>query len=369
LDKTTPNQLLYNIALTMLPKVGSILAKNLLAYCGSAEAVFKAGKSKLLKIPHIGEDRVDAILKSDALVKAEEEIKFIEKHSIRPIFFTEQDYPERLKDCADSPLLLFYKGNADLNASKKIAVVGTRKATEYGKEVTKKLIEDFSATGALVVSGLAYGIDIAAHNAALDRGLNTIGVLAHGLNKIYPDAHRNSAKRMLAQGGLLTEYGSTSIFHPANFPMRNRIVAGMCDLTVVVESDIKGGAVITANIANSYNRDVFAVPGRSVDRYSSGCNFLIKTYKATMVENGRDILEAMNWGTEINAKARKPKQLTLKLSENEGIVYNILKEGESVIDVMLGKSGLPSGELSSTLLEMEMNDLIVSLPGKRYKLL
>jgi DNA processing protein len=202
---------------------------------------------------------------------------------IKTLFLTEADYPQRLKNCNDSPVLLYYKGNADLNAEKIVAIVGTRKATTYGKEMTKKLVAELSAQDVLIVSGLAYGIDIASHTAALDNNLKTVGVLGHGLNTIYPSQHKAAAKKMVEQGGLLTEYISSNEMHPSNFPNRNRIVAGISDAIVIVESGIKGGAVLTANIANSYNRDVFATPGRASDKLSAGCNFLIKTFKAKMI--------------------------------------------------------------------------------------
>ncbi len=367
-----PNQLLYNIALTLLPEVGSVLAKNLIAYCGSAEDVFKATKSKLKKIPLVGEARA-AIIEQAAhegkiLKAAEEEILFIEKHNILPVFFTESNYPYRLKECDDGPPMLYYKGNADLNAQKVVAIVGTRNATEYGKEVTKKLAKDFAAQNVLVLSGLAYGIDIYAHNAALDNNLQTVGVLAHGLNRLYPAQHRNTAKRMIEQGGLLTEYTSQCAFTPHNFPQRNRIVSGMSDAVIVVESDVKGGALITANIANSYNREVFAVPGKTTDRFSRGCNFLIKTYKAQIIDSAADVIESMNWQSETAITKTKVRQLTLALAPSEQAIFDVLKGGESGIDILLAKCNLNSGELSATLLEMEMNGVIVSLPGKRYKL-
>ena len=365
------NQLLYNIALTLLPEVGSTLAKNLLAYCGSAEDVFKIGKARLMKIPLVGEMRANAIeaaiKDAELLKKAEAEIAFTEKHNIQTLFFTDTDYPKRLKECDDGPVLLYFKGNANLNADKVIAVVGTRNATEYGKEITRKIIQELAHLNTLVISGLAYGIDICAHNAALDYQLPTIGVVAHGLDKLYPAQHRNTAKKMIEQGGLLTEYTSGCNFTPHNFPQRNRIVSGLSDAVVVVESDVKGGALITANIANSYNRDVFALPGKATDRYSKGCNFLIKTFKAQIIESGLDIIEAMRWETNTKPE-RKARQMTLNLNAAEQTIAAILSTGEQSIDALLTRSELNSGELSALLLEMEMNGVIVSLPGKRYKM-
>jgi DNA processing protein len=363
------NALLYNVGLTMLPNVGSILAQNLIAYCGSAEAVFKASKGKLLKVPLVGDERADAIVKSEVLRQAEQELKFIEDNKITPLFFTEEAFPKRLKECNDAPILLYYQGNADLNTQKIVAIVGTRKISEYGKEITKKFIQELAAQDVLVISGLAYGVDIAAHTAALDNGLKTVGVLGHGLNRMYPNQHKPTAKKMIEQGGLLTEFTSQDAFAPHNFPQRNRIVAGMCDACVVIESAKEGGAVITANIANSYNKDVFALPGRVNDKYSSGCNFLIKTYKANLIESGKDLLDAMLWN-EGELKPKKQKQLSLILSDKEQLVYSILQQHtELEIDRLVLETKLDAGSMAAILLEMEMNEIVLSLPGKRYKLL
>lgn len=372
LPKANSPELLYQIGLTMLPNIGSILAKNLLAYCGSAEAVFKAKKQKLVKIPAIGEERADSIVNSDVLGDAEKELKFIHDFKIKCLFFTDEAYPQRLKQIADSPLMLFYKGNADLNAEKIVGIVGTRKATEYGREVTRKLVADLAGHDILVVSGLAYGIDVAAHNAALEHNLKTVGVLGHGLNTMYPPQHAGVAKKMVSQGGLLTEYKSIDPMAQHNFPDRNRIVAGMSDAIVVVESAIKGGAVITANIANSYNKEVFAFPGRTIDKTSAGCNFLIKTFKAGIIESANDLLEAMHWSKKeesTKGKARQ-RQLAIALSTEEQKIYNLLNETPEIeIDKLVDITAMNSSSLAAVLLEMEMNGIIVSLPGKRYKLI
>ena len=361
------NSLLYQIALTMVPNIGSALAQQLIAYCGSAEAVFKTSKSKLLKVPQIGEERAKMVATADVMAQAEKELKFMEEYKIKPLFYTDAEYPQRLRECNDMPLLLYYRGSTDLNAPKIVAVVGTRKITPYGKAITQKIIQELATQNIVVVSGLAYGVDVAAHQAALDCSLKTIGVMAHGLNQIYPIQHTAIAKKMVEQGGLLTEYHSQKEMHPSYFPERNRIVAGMSDAIVVVESDVKGGAVITANIANTYNKDVFAVPGRVGDKYSSGCNFLIKTYKASIIETGTNLIEAMNW--QDNTAPKKKRQLNLSLSAEEQKVYQLLQEvNEMEIDMLVHKSGMSSGELATTLLEMEMTGAIVSLPGKRYRL-
>jgi DNA processing protein len=366
-DHPNPS-LLYHIALTMIPNIGSSVAQNLIAYCGSAEAVFSASKAKLLKVPLVGEERADAILQSDILHMAEEELRFIEKHNIQALFYTDEAYPRRLRECADMPIILYYRGNANLNADKIVGIVGTRNITEYGREVTRRLVQELAAQDVLVVSGLAYGVDIAAHQAALEQNLKTVGVLAHGLNQIYPPQHKSTAAKMIDQGGLLTEYHSQIAMHPSFFPSRNRIIAGLSDAVIVVESAMKGGSLITANIANSYNKDVFAIPGRVGDKYSQGCNFLIKTYKATMIESGADVCTAMNW--QGNAKPKKKPQLSLNLNPEEQKIFGLLQEStEMEIDTIVARSGMSNGEIAATLLEMEMNGMIVSLPGKRYKLI
>lgn len=365
------NEKLYQIALTLLPNVGSVLAKNLIAYCGSAENVFKTSKGKLEKIPQIGKERAEAIAAADVIKEAEAELKFTEKYNIEPIFFTDKNYPQRLKECADSPALLYYKGNADLNAEKIVGIVGTRRITDYGKEVTKKLVADLAGQNILIISGLAYGVDIAAHNAALENNLQTIGVLGHGLNTIYPKQNKSTATKMVAQGGLLSEYKSTDEMHPANFAQRNRIVAGMCDAVVLVESAVDGGGVITANVAHSYNRDVFAFPGRANDKYSAGCNFLIKTNKAKLIESADDLLREMNWVQQAQPTKdkRQQRQLLLTLSDEEQKIYNLLNEQtELAIDEIADAIDMNVSSLAATLLEMEMNSILVSLPGKRYKL-
>lgn len=362
--------MLYEIALSFIPNIGARAIQNLVAYCGSAEGVFSSPKTKLLKVPGIGEERASSIIHhKHVLQQAEEELKFISDYNIQPLFYTSEKFPQRLKDCTDMPAMLFYKGNTDLNATKVLGIVGTRNITDYGKEMVKKVVQDLQDSGILVVSGLAYGVDIQAHQAALDLGLPTVGVLGHGLNQIYPQQHRSTAKRMVEQGGLLTEYTSQDKFTPHNFPTRNRIVAGMCDAIVVVESAMKGGAVITANIANSYNRDVFAVPGKITDKFSAGCNFLLKTYKAQIIESGKDILDAMLWEQADTKKQKSPKQSTMPLSKDEQKIYCLLQEQSDLeIDKIAVMTEMNPGKLAGILLEMEMSEIIVSLPGKRYKL-
>lgn len=367
--------LTHQIGLTLLDGVGDVLAKNLVAYCGSAEQVFKTKKAQLEKIPGIGTYTSSAIVNSKTVLqRAEAELKFIEEKSITPLFFTDKNYPQRLKNCNDSPVMLFYKGNADLNTEKIVAVVGTRTPSSYGKQMTEMLIKDLSAIGCLVVSGLAYGIDITAHKESLDNGLNTVGVLAHGLDRVYPSVHSNYAKRMTEQGGLLTEFLSETNPDKENFPKRNRIVAGMCDALVVVESKRGGGSLITATIANSYNKDIFAYPGKANDTLSEGCNGLIKSHRANLIESSADLLYMMNWNEEKNnstSKSSKNNQIPLlvNLSPDEQIVAKAFENKNQLhIDEVCYATNFTISKTSTLLLQLEFSNVIKSLPGKIYQM-
>jgi DNA processing protein len=357
----------YQIGLTLIPGVGDVNGKKLISYCGNAEAVFKEKKKALLKIPGIGDSTVNSIISQSVLSRAEEEIGFIEKYKIKTLFFTDQDYPKRLKHCIDSPLLLYYKGNADLNSEKIIGLVGTRRATDYGKELCAKIIEDLSYLKVIVVSGLAYGIDAKAHQTALQNELETIGVLAHGLDRIYPPSHKSMAEKMVKSGGLLTDFMSKTNPDRENFPKRNRIIAGLTDALVVVESAIKGGALITANIANSYNRDVFAVPGKVTDKFSEGCNFLIKTNKAALIQSAKDIEYIMQWEQK-SQKSVFQHKLFEELSPEEELIVKILQENLEVsVDYIVLQSQLSNSKIAAILLNLEFKGMVKSLPGKMYK--
>ena len=273
------DQKLYEIALTLVPGIGYVNGKKLVAYCGGAEAVFCEKKEALMQISGMTENIMQSIESKEVMLRAEQEMKFIEKNGIKPLFYLDQEYPKRLQHCHDSPLMLYYKGNADLNAEKVVGVVGTRNITDYGHYMTEKIVEDLSANNVLIVSGLAYGVDAASHMAALKYDLATVGVMGNGLHTVYPAENKNLAAKMLEKGGVLTEFMSGEKPDRVNFPQRNRIVAGMVDCLVVVESALKGGAMITAELANSYDREVFAVPGKVGDLYSEGCNHLIRTNK------------------------------------------------------------------------------------------
>lgn len=360
---------LYEIALTLIPGVGVVTARNLLEHYGDAGSVFKATHSSLIRIPGIGARTASHILSRECQERAEHELAFVEKYHIKTLFFTSDDYPRRLRNCYDAPVLLYYKGNADLNASKIISIVGTRNATSYGKEITEQLIKDLSMPGILIVSGLAYGIDAAAHRGALKYDVPTVGVVGHGLDRIYPSQHRSLAEKMLSKGGILTEFPSGTKPDRENFPRRNRIVAGLADATLVVEAAVNGGALITADLANSYNRDVFAFPGRINDRYSGGCNYLIKSNGAQLVTEANDILEMMEWKRPEDANVRKQLSLDLVLSKEEQQLVEILKQQEKVpVDELSRALDIPISKLSATLLSLEMQGIIVTLPGKLYSL-
>ena len=363
------DDLIYKIAITQIPLVGDVMAKKLIAYCGGVEAVFKEKKNKLMTINGVGEALANAISKQNVLQRAEEEIKFIEKYKIQTYFYLDSDYPTRLKQCNDSPVMLYHKGNTELNNEKIIGIVGTRNASEYGKNITEKLIEEIAYHKPLIVSGLAYGIDICAHKAALKNDLQTTAVLAHGLDRVYPQLHKPIAEQIIKNGGLLTDYLSKTNPDRENFPSRNRIVAGMCDAIIVIEAGVKGGALITAEIANNYNRDVFAVPGRLGDEFSAGCNRLIKINKAALIESAADIEYLLGWKIEKTKSKKQQKQLFVELSADEEIVTKILQEkGNQSIDDICIQSNFSMGKISAILLSLEFSGIVKSLPGKVYEL-
>ncbi len=364
------NELLqYKIALTLIPNIGDVLAKRLVAYTGGVEAVFEEKKAMLMKIPGIGNSLATDILSAEVKKRAEQEIVFIEKNNIQPLFFLDDDYPKRLSHCSDSPIMLYFKGNTNLNAEKIISIVGTRDATNYGKLLCEKLVCDLSALQVTIVSGLAYGIDICAHKAALENNLPTVGVFAHGLDRIYPALHKSTATKMLEQGGWLTDFMSETNPDRENFPRRNRIVAGISDATIVIESKANGGSLITAEIANSYNRDVFAFPGNVGSEVSEGCNNLIKKNKATLIQSANDVVYNLGWEIVKKKKAPAQKQLFVELRGDEETVFNCLKtRDEFSIDDLCFESKMPMSKVAATLLTLEFQGLVKSLPGKRYRL-
>ena len=364
------DELFYKIALSMVPGIGGVLARNLLAYTGDVKQIFAQPFNTLVKIPGIGEVNASRIKNNGIFKVAEKELVFIEKHKIRVMFFTDKEYPRRLKACPDAPIILFLKGKFNLDEQRVVSIVGTRKATGYGKSLCEKLIESFSERNyhALVVSGLAYGIDIQAHKAAIRYNVPTVGVVGHGLDKLYPSVHAEIARNMLSNGGLLTDFPSGTKIDPSNFIRRNRIIAGLADATIVIESAEKGGALITADIASSYNRDVFAFPGRIDEPYSRGCNNLIRMNGANLIQGIDDLEYFMGWETNKNGTAVQAN-LFVELSDEEVQLVELLKiEGDMFIDQISSELKMPGSKVSALLLNMEFKNLIVSMPGKIYRL-
>jgi len=358
----------HSIALSKINLVGPKTAKLLISYAGGVKEVFDLSKKELLKIPGIGHKLVDNVLSEDHFAAADKELKFLEKNEIKALSYLDPDYPQRCLHYEDAPLLIFYKGNIDLNHGRTVSIVGTRKPTEYGKSNCEKLVDGLKAYSPLIISGLAYGIDSAAHRSAVKCNIPNIGVLGHGMDRIYPAANRKLSKKMLENGGLLTEFTSGVGPEREHFPMRNRIIAAMSDVVIVVESARKGGSIITALFANNYNKDVFAFPGRTDDEYSEGCNNLIKQNKAHLLQSVADIAYIMRWEEETEHKAVQ-KSLLIDLESDEQMVYDLLKEENTLhIDTLSHKLKLPLSKLSNLLLTLEFKGIIKSLPGKQYGL-
>ena len=363
------SELIYQLSLCQVPDIGNVHAKKLCDTFGSASAVFKAPSWELEKIEHIGEIKAKSIKKFRDFARAEKELAFIEKYGIKPLFLTDSEYPQRLLNCFDPPAMLFYKGNADLNAPRVVAIVGTRNNTEYGKYISEKLVKSLVRVNATIVSGLAFGIDTIAHRCSLKYGLPTIGVVAHGLDTIYPPENTNLAKQMIRHGGLLTEFRSDTKPDKHNFPSRNRIVAGISDATVIVESGLKGGSNITANLAWDYNRDVFAVPGRITDVKSEGCNRLIRENKAMLLDDPDYLIAMMGWKENEKKKVMSQIHMFPEMTDVEKKIIELLrKHNDTGIDEMNFRTGYSSSSIASALLNLEMQGILKVLPGKRYRL-
>ena len=364
------NQLLYQIGLTKIPSIGAKNAKLLVSYCGGVEAVFKTSAKDLVKIPGIGAKTAKKIAQQTVLKSAEKEIKFIERNNIQPLFYLDKTYPRRLKHYEDCPVMLYFKGKAELNTARIVGIVGTRKPTNRGKAFCEELVEQLREYNVLIISGLAYGIDITAHKKCVDLNIPTIAALGHSLDRIYPSSHRSTAIEMVKNGGLITEFTSGTAPDYMNFPMRNRIIAGMCDALIVVETAKKGGSIITANQANDYNKDVFAVPGRIKDKYSEGCNHLIKIHKAALLESAADIAYIMQWEAEKEKEKGIQRHLFVELEAIERQIVELLQNTESLdVDTIAFKMQLVVSDLSAWLLTLELKGIIKALPGKRYMLL
>lgn len=360
------NHLLEKIALTQIEGVGPITSRALVSYLNGIENVFSASKKDLIQIPGIGEKTVQSILHHrEAFKKAEAEAKFIQQHDIQVHFYTDKGYPFRLKSIEDSPVLLYYKGNGDLDHTRIVAIIGTRSPSDQGKSLCEKLVEDLKEYQVLIVSGLAYGVDICAHRKSLECHIPTIGVMGNGLDKIYPAAHQATTKRMMAQGGLLTQFITRTNPDRENFPMRNKVVAGMSDAVVVIESGIEGGSMITAEYANHYNKDVFAIPGRPTDKQSEGCNTLIKRNKASLIENAGDLARMMNWDKKDIHLVQSA--LFHDLDHHQQQVISLLKHNEFIsIDRLYHELQLSPSAVAGLMLDLEFKGLIKTLPGKKY---
>lgn len=363
---------LESIALSFVSGLSCRAMRLLLDIYGSPKDIYQLPAKELREAMPRNKAIAQAIINKSTFARAEQELLFCEKHHITPLFCTDKAYPQRLNlpGSEDTPPLLYSMGNTNLNAKKVVAVVGTRRATEYGKEMTEKLIADFQGQDILVVSGLAYGIDTMAHTASLSNHLPTVGVVAHGFDQLYPPQNRNLAKQMLQDGGgLITEYPSYTKIHPSYFPARNRIIAALSDAVVVVEAGVKGGALITANLANGYHREVFAFPGRVGDKYSEGSNRIISTNKAALIQSGNDLFELMCWEKKEPSEKSQQTKMLLDLSADETIIYNLLSQHETLAieeTITLCELGMP--RIAAAFLNLELKDVCRCLPGKRYKL-
>jgi DNA processing protein len=364
--------LIYKIALSFIPLIGDINAKKLVAYVGSAEGIFKEKKSNLLKIPGIGNVIANHISNNDALKHAEEEVEFVCENNIKPLYYLDDDYPERLKNCPDGPVILYAKGEKpEVHPPKIISIVGTRHPSQEGIHNCARLIEELAQRHPelIIISGLAYGIDACAHKNALKHQLKTFAVVGHGLDMIYPSLHHKMANEMLKTGGWISDFPGNTKIEGQNFVKRNRIIAGLSDATVVIESAIKGGALTTADIANSYDREVFSFPGRVSDMYSKGCNALVKKNKAVLIETAKDLEYYMKWDIKKENKQQYIQQkLFVDLPDDEKNVLEVLKkEGEQTIDQLSNMLNIPPYQISPLLLNLEFSGLVRCLPGKVYK--
>lgn len=363
------NELKYLLALQRTPNLGDISVKKILSKFGSAEAVFKEKKSALSKVDGIGSGRLSQLNWNLQLEEAEKELEFIISNNIECLYFQDPLYPDKLKHCIDGPVLLFARGNIDLKGKKIISIVGTRTATIQGQAFCEELIDDLAPLNPVIVSGLAYGIDICAHKAAIAQNLQTIACLAHGLNQFYPRDHQKFQNDIETNGGFFSEFWSESNLDKSNFLKRNRIIAGLSEATIVVESGERGGSLVTADIANSYNREVFAVPGRTTDSQSKGCNDLIKRQKAHLITSAADIVYHLGW--ELNEKPKPIQtQLFVELDDDEKKVFRFLKDKEKeLLDIIAIECELPVFKAATVLMNMELKGVIRPLPGKLFQLI
>jgi len=359
--------LLYILALQRAKGIGDINAKKLISHCGSARNVLKEKKQILQKINGIGASTIRHLFDKDNLTAAEIELKYIQKNKVETFYFEDKKYPERLKHCIDAPILMFKEGNFNLNKKPIISIVGTRNITSYGRDFCERLISDLKSYNPIIVSGFAYGVDICAHKAALRNELQTIAVLAHGFEEMYPKSHKKYVAEINKNGGFITDFWHNDALQRENFLKRNRIVAGISEATIIIESAEKGGSLVTADIANSYSRDVFAVPGRNTDNFSKGCNDLIKRNKAAILTSANDLVEMLNWDLETKETIVQ-KQLFVELDATEQMVYNfLLKEGKELLDIISLNCKLPVYKTVTVLFNLEMKGVVKPLPGKMYE--
>lgn len=364
----TADELLAMLRLQHVPNIGDVLAKKLISHCGAPTAIFEEKQRNLLKIDGIGTHTLKHLFETEHLEAAEAEYEYVKDNDITCTYFLDPSYPSYLKHCIDAPILLFEKGNIDFGQRKIISVVGTRNITSYGMAFCEEFISDLAPLDPIIVSGFAYGVDICIQREAIKQGLQTLGCLAHGLNQIYPKVHAKYQAEVLKNGGFFTEFWSTSNPERENFLKRNRIIAGMSEATIVVESAEKGGSLVTADIANSYNRDVFAVPGRTTDKYSVGCNNLIKQQKAHVLTSAADLIYLLDWDMEQKQGKNIQRQLFIDLDETEQKIYTYLQsKGKQLLDSIALDCQIPIFRASSTLLNMEMKGVVRPLPGKLFE--
>ena len=360
--------LLYILALQRVKGIGDINAKKLISHCGSARNVLKEKRHVLQKINGIGTFTLQHLFDKGNLKEAEIELKYIQKNDIETFYFEDKNYPDKLKHCIDAPILIFKEGNFNLTKQRIISIVGTRKITSYGRDFCEKLISDLKPYNPIIVSGFAYGVDICAHKAALKNELQTIAVLAHGFEEIYPKSHKKHVAEINKNGGFITDFWHNDALQRENFLKRNRIVAGISEATIIIESAEKGGSLVTADIANSYSRDVFAVPGRSTDNFSKGCNDLIKRNKAAILTSAKDLIEMLNWDLETKKETAIQKQLFVDLDETEQQVYDfLLKDGKELLDIISLSCKLPVYKTITILFNLEMKGVVKPLPGKMFE--
>jgi DNA processing protein len=368
----TPEQAIWRMALTRIPRIGVVTTKKLIAIFGDAAAIFRASRSALIAAG-LSEESVQAILAFNAWEQLKAELQWLVRNDVRLLYFTDPEYPQRLLSIADAPPLLYYRGNADLNAKKIVAVIGTRTGDEYGKEMTKQLVAQLRPAAPLIISGLAYGIDAAAHKAALESGLPTVGVLGHGFGKLYPQANASLSAAMVGQGGLLTSFPYHITPERYNFPIRNAVVAGLCDALVVVQTGLKGGSLLTVGLARKFGKKIFAVPGRLSDSQSEGCNRLIQQGIAHLLSSGGQLAAELGWSWPVGGKGAQASLdfAAAQYGEDtpEGRILRLIREKENPdIDELILYSHLDSSAVALTLLQLELLGAITVLPGKKYRI-